>query len=124
MIQRARQLDGLVQLRLSVVKDNDVANAHYEAKGFQVYGIEPNAMKTTDRPHLGVDHVAQYTPQDELHAAVDALKSENVPIIRAPVERGEGWTVNFLDPDGTQFEFHSGTLAERMKIQSWLLGER
>lgn len=200
LIQRARLLDGVEQLRLSVVKDNNAAMALYQVVGFQVYGIEPNAMKTanrswdevhmvlfltsqglhqrqpvssfatmgfshvtinvsdlerslafyvgtlgmklvhharqdaylewgeawiclqersmlpTVRPQLGVDHVALYAPQDELQAAVDVLKSENVPIIRGPVERGGGWTVNFLDPDGTQLEFHSGTLGERMKV--------
>jgi catechol 2,3-dioxygenase-like lactoylglutathione lyase family enzyme/ribosomal protein S18 acetylase RimI-like enzyme len=200
LIQRTRQLDGVEQLRLSVVKDNNAAMALYQSAGFQVYGTEPNAMKTANRswdevhmvlflasqalpkrqpessfasmgfshvtinvsdlersiafyvgtlglklvhrarqdaylewgeawiclqerpmlpmarPQFGVDHVAFYIPQNELKAAVDALKAANVPMIRGPVERGGGWTVNFLDPDGTQLEFHSGTLGERMKV--------
>nr|WP_231877864.1 VOC family protein [Ferroacidibacillus organovorans] len=78
--------------------------------------LQERPMLPTARLQLGVDHVALYTPQDELQAAVDVLKSANVPIIRGPVERGGGWTVNFLDPDGTQLEFHSGTLGERMKV--------
>jgi len=65
---------------------------------------------------LGVDHVALFVHRDEFHAAVETLRTANVPIVRGPLERGGGWTVNFLDPDGTQLELHTGTLAERMKV--------
>lgn len=65
---------------------------------------------------LGVDHVALYTPPESFHAMVNTLHSAKVPIVRGPLERGGGWTVNFLDPDGTQLEFHTGTLQERMKV--------
>lgn len=67
-------------------------------------------------PQLGVDHVAFYIAPEEFHAAVETLRQAKIPIVRGPVERGGGWTVNFLDPDGTQLEFHTGTLAERMKV--------
>lgn len=65
---------------------------------------------------LGVDHVALYIAPDAFHSMVDRLRVAHVHIVRGPVERGGGWTVNFLDPDGTQLEFHTGTLAERMKV--------
>jgi catechol 2,3-dioxygenase-like lactoylglutathione lyase family enzyme/histidinol phosphatase-like enzyme len=68
------------------------------------------------RQQIGVDHVALYIEPDEFGAAVEVLRTANVPIVRGPVERGGGWTVNFLDPDGTQLEFHTGTLAKRMKV--------
>jgi RimJ/RimL family protein N-acetyltransferase/catechol 2,3-dioxygenase-like lactoylglutathione lyase family enzyme len=68
------------------------------------------------RPQLGVDHVAFYVEPEGFHEAVEALRRSNVPIVRGPVERGGGWTVNFLDPDGTQLELHTGTLYERMKV--------
>jgi RimJ/RimL family protein N-acetyltransferase/catechol 2,3-dioxygenase-like lactoylglutathione lyase family enzyme len=67
-------------------------------------------------PHLGVDHVAFYIAPDDFHAVVEVLRQANVPIVRGPIQRGGGWTVNFLDPDGTQLEFHTGTLTERMKV--------
>lgn len=199
LIGRARQMDGLEQLRLCVVEENAAAVALYRTVGFQPYGIEPNALKTADRSwnevhmvlplggkgrfdrqpadagnqgfshvtidvsdlerslqfyvgtlgmklvhrgrrdaylewgtawvcrqerpelpapqqQLGVDHVAFYIPDDAFHTAVNVLRSANVPMVRGPLERGGGWTVNFLDPDGTQLELHTGTLAGRMKV--------
>lgn len=202
LIGRARQLDGLDQLRLCVIQDNPAAIRLYRSVGFQTFGIEPNALKTADRswdevhmvlpfigegglearfhnqpelsashgfshvtinvsnletslrfyvgtlgmklvhrgrrdayiewgtawiclqerpelapqqPQLGVDHVALYIAPDKFEVAVADLRNVNVPIVRGPVDRAGGWTINFLDPDGTQLEFHTGTLAERMK---------
>jgi len=65
---------------------------------------------------LGVDHVALYIAEDGFHTMVEVLRTAATPIVRGPVERGGGWTVNFLDPDGTQLEFHTATLAERMEV--------
>lgn len=65
---------------------------------------------------VGVDHVALYIDPENFQKAVKVLQVANVPIVRGPVERGGGWTVNFLDPDGTQLELHTGTLSERMKV--------
>ncbi|WP_067929347.1 VOC family protein [Alicyclobacillus shizuokensis] len=70
----------------------------------------------SQRSQLGVDHVAFYIQPVAFHEAVEMLRRANVPIVRGPVERGGGWTVNFLDPDGTQLELHTGTLAGRMKV--------
>ncbi|WP_067934377.1 VOC family protein [Alicyclobacillus kakegawensis] len=70
----------------------------------------------SQRRQFGVDHVAFYIQPAAFHEAVEGLRRANVPIVRGPVERGGGWTVNFLDPDGTQLEFHTGTLAGRMKV--------
>ncbi|WP_051322115.1 VOC family protein [Alicyclobacillus contaminans] len=64
---------------------------------------------------LGVDHVALHVSPTAFHRMVEILRTRNVPLVRGPLERGGGWTVNFLDPDGTQLELHTGTLAERMK---------
>lgn len=72
-------------------------------------------------PQLGVDHVAFYIGAGEFHAAGEGLRRADVHMVRGPVERGGGWTVNFLDPDGTQLELHTGTLAERMKLRDSLL---
>lgn len=195
VIRRARQLEGLDQLRLCVIQDNDAAIRLYQSIGFQTYGVEPNALKTAEgswdevhmvlllrgegqapfyetkgfshvtinvsslepslrfytgtlgmklvhqgrrdaylewgsawiclqeRPELtsqksqlGVDHVALYVAPTEFHSMVEVLRAANTPMLRGPVERGGGWTVNFVDPDGTQLEFHTGTLAERMKV--------
>lgn len=65
---------------------------------------------------LGVDHVAFYIDEQDFDAAVERLRAHQVRIVRGPVRRGVGWSVNFLDPDGTQLELHTSTLAERMTV--------
>lgn len=44
LIQRARRLDGLEQLQMSVVQDNIEATALYRSVGFQIYGVELRAF--------------------------------------------------------------------------------
>lgn len=43
-IQRAKQVSGVLQLNLSVVKSNEPAKRLYESQGFQIYGVEQNAI--------------------------------------------------------------------------------
>lgn len=74
----------------------------------------PAYLSTT--PQAGVDHVAFFIDPDEFHPMATVLRQSGVPIIRGPIERGGGWTVNFLDPDGSQLEFHTATLAQRMVV--------
>lgn len=64
---------------------------------------------------LGVDHVAFTINEENFHNAAQQLKEKDIPIVRGPVQRGGGWTINFLDPDGTNIELHTGSLKERMK---------
>ncbi|MWC31165.1 GNAT family N-acetyltransferase [Paenibacillus sp. MMS18-CY102] len=45
LISRARQLQGLEQISLLVVDNNDRAKALYQSIGFTIYGKEMNAMK-------------------------------------------------------------------------------
>lgn len=45
LIQRASQLSGLEQINLSVISENAAAKALYASCGFEVFGIERNAMK-------------------------------------------------------------------------------
>lgn len=74
-------------------------------------------MATRGASGLGVDHVAFHLDAADFLGAVARLEEAHVSIVRGPVRRGSGWTVNFLDPDGTQLELHTSTLAERM--QDW-----
>lgn len=67
-------------------------------------------------PQVGVDHVAFYIDENDFGPAVERLREYNVRIVRGPLRRGVGWSVNFLDPDGTQLELHTSTLAERMSV--------
>ncbi len=70
----------------------------------------------TRQPGCGVDHLAFRIAAEGFAAAVALLKRAHVPIVREPVQRGAGWSVNFLDPDGTQLELHTSTLEERMLV--------
>ncbi len=67
-------------------------------------------------PQIGVDHVAFFIDEQHFWEAVQHLKANHVPIVREPTQRGRGFSVNFPDPDGTQLELHTSTLAERMKV--------
>jgi len=64
----------------------------------------------------GVDHVAFSISTEDFDDAVAVLQEANVPLVRGPVARGTGWSVNFRDPDGTELELHTATLAERMTV--------
>jgi catechol-2,3-dioxygenase len=78
--------------------------------------LQERPEKAEQREQLGVDHVAFYINEKDFAMAVKHLQENNVEIVRGPIKRGLGWSVNFLDPDGTQLELHTSTLAERMKV--------
>ncbi|TVX97884.1 VOC family protein [Paenibacillus cremeus] len=65
---------------------------------------------------LGVDHLAFSIAEQDFHEAEATLKQAGVRIVRGPIQRGGGWSLNFLDPDGTELELFTGSLAERMKV--------
>jgi ribosomal protein S18 acetylase RimI-like enzyme len=46
LIERAKRLNGLEQLQLTVVANNEAAVQLYSSLGFEVYGTERNAMKS------------------------------------------------------------------------------
>lgn len=48
LIKEARQLDGVEQITLTVVQDNERAKALYVNSGFVVFGIEKNALKVEE----------------------------------------------------------------------------
>jgi metallothiol transferase len=71
--------------------------------------------KTVDRNGPGMDHVAFGIAEEDFFHAVEILRSQGVPLVREPVERGGGWSVQFLDPDGIVLELFTGTLEKRME---------
>lgn len=78
------------------------------------------AAQTADgtEPKAGFDHIAFTINEAEFERAADELKEAGVTIVRGPVKRGQGWSVNFLDPDGIELELHTSSLAERMRVWS------
>lgn len=63
----------------------------------------------------GFDHVAFSIAEKDFDQAVEQLCSHGVIAVRGPQERGGGRVFNFLDPDGTQLELHTGNLQKRIK---------
>ena len=45
LIKKAKTINGLEQINLIVVSNNDPAKILYKSIGFQVYGVEKNALK-------------------------------------------------------------------------------
>lgn len=62
------------------------------------------------------DHIAFHIPEPDFAPAVACLQRAGARIVRGPVQRGTGWSVNFLDPDDNELELHTATLAERMAV--------
>ncbi|MFC3745800.1 VOC family protein [Paenibacillus sp. GCM10012306] len=79
-------------------------------------GNEQTVSSNIFREENGVDHVSFSITEEDFAEAVQILKSHKVPIVRGPVQRGRGWSVNFLDPDGIQLELHTSNLQERMTV--------
>jgi metallothiol transferase len=77
--------------------------------------LERPELEAAEKRSFGVDHVAFYMEEMDFHQAVNRLREHGVRIVRGPVVRGGGWTVNFLDPDGTELELHTGTLEKRLE---------
>ncbi|WP_018133558.1 VOC family protein [Effusibacillus pohliae] len=75
---------------------------------------KPSGRQVCDR--IGVNHLALTVSAEEFEEAVAHLRENQIPIVRGPVIRGIGKTINFLDPDGLQWEFHTSNLAERMTV--------
>lgn len=59
--------------------------------------------------------MAFFIAEEQFEKAVNVLREAKAAIVR-PVKRGTGWTVNFLDPNGIQFELHTSKLDDRMNV--------
>ncbi|MBA4549175.1 VOC family protein [Thermoactinomyces intermedius] len=62
----------------------------------------------------GMDHVAFSIREPDFFRAVSLLKEHRVEMVREPVYRGGGWSVQFKDPDGIVLELFTGNLEKRM----------
>ncbi len=80
--------------------------------------LEKPGLKSSEGESYGVDHVAFAMDEDDFSGAVRKLTQSGVRIVRGPVRRGTGLSINFLDPDGTELELHTSNLAERMRVWS------
>ena len=90
-------------------------DVYLEWGGAWVCLVERTDVREHTSGFAGMDHVAFFIAENDFNDALDVLQQNNVTIVRGPVQRGAGWSVNFLDPDGTQLELHTSTLDERME---------
>lgn len=67
------------------------------------------------KDQVGVDHFAFTVTEESFPKAAAFLKEKHAEITRGPIERGGGWTISFMDPDGNEIELYTGSLYERMK---------
>ena len=77
--------------------------------------IEIENAQEHSKSRVGIDHIAFTIDEKDFPDAVERLKKGNVPIVREPVERGGGYSVQFLDPDSTVLELFTGNLEKRMR---------
>jgi catechol 2,3-dioxygenase-like lactoylglutathione lyase family enzyme len=112
----ARSLDfytGILGLKL-VHKGN--TDAYLEWGSAWICLIEKPEYNESAGSTIGIDHIAFGIAEEYFEEAVQVLQAHEVRIIRGPVKRGIGWTVNFLDPDGAQLELHTSNLQQRMSV--------
>ncbi|WNS44694.1 VOC family protein [Paenibacillus sp. MMS20-IR301] len=93
------------------------SDAYLEWGSAWVCLVERQNYREAASGYAGMDHVAFYIDEQDFNEALDILRRNNIAVVRGPVQRGTGWSVNFLDPDGIQLELHTSTLDIRM--ESW-----
>ncbi|SES97605.1 metallothiol transferase [Salinibacillus kushneri] len=78
--------------------------------------LEKKNFSSVDTQSFGVNHFAFSIAKEDFFEAVHQLENHDVTIVRGPIKRGKGWTINFLDPDGIEMELHTSNLQERMTV--------
>ncbi|GIM48034.1 glutathione transferase FosA [Collibacillus ludicampi] len=101
-------------LRMKIIHEGD--DYAYLESGTTWFCISQKPFEKGKYEQIGVNHISLTVASEDFDKAVAHLRENHVPIVRDPVIRGKGKTVNFLDPDGLQWEFHTSNLAERMTV--------
>ncbi|OOE13203.1 VOC family protein [Fictibacillus arsenicus] len=90
-------------------------DVYFDIGGVWICLLEIKKAKPKQKDQTGVDHFAFSVSEKNFHKAAVYLEEKQVMITRGPIERGGGWTISFLDPDGNEMELYTGSLYERMK---------
>ncbi|MCM3717578.1 VOC family protein [Fictibacillus phosphorivorans] len=90
-------------------------DVYLDISGVWICLMEIQKAKPKQKNQIGVDHFAFSIVKEDFNKATEYLKEKQVTITRGPIERGGGWTINFLDRDGNELELYTGSLYERMK---------
>ncbi|AZK47927.1 VOC family protein [Paenibacillus lentus] len=111
-----RSLDFYCNLLMMKLRHQGKADAYLEWGSAWICLIQRPGLNKKIEKGMGVDHVAFYINEDDFQEAVSVIERKGVTIVRGPIKRGKGWSINFLDPDGIELELHTSNLDERMEI--------
>ncbi|MBP1312023.1 VOC family protein [Paenibacillus sp. 1182] len=111
-----KSLDFYTQILGLMIRHKGNKDAYLEWGTAWICLVEQENYSENIERKLGFDHIAFYIEEEYFMDAVKVLQENEVHIVRGPIQRGLGWTINFLDPDGIQLELHTSNLEERMKI--------
>lgn len=111
-----RSLDFYCNSLMMKLRHKGKTDAYVEWGSAWVCLIQRSGLNKKREEGMGVDHVAFYIEEDDFHEAVEVIKKHSITIVRGPIKRGKGWSINFLDPDGLELELHTSNLDERMEV--------
>lgn len=65
LIRRAKRIDGVEQINLSVISENGTAKKLYKSIGFEVFGVEHNALKYNGM-YYNEDHMVYMLSENKM----------------------------------------------------------